>query len=159
MPGPENSVRFVAPKNKEETMKTLLTAAIVLFLAGTAGAADYHIYTDGTGRTVLSNLAPPASARIVAKHDLTDATAADIAATEKANRETEEFNLVRDLVNSKVRLELAWSELVDSRRRLVDENISAFAPFPFVREWNQVAVSVGEPRLRRGFTNVQPMSK
>ena len=112
-------------------MKTILTAAIALFLAGTAGAADYLVYKDGSGRIVLSNIAPPASAQIVARHDLTDATAEEIAATEKSNQETEELNLVRDLVYSKVRLELARSELDDSWRRLVDENISAFSPSQF----------------------------
>jgi hypothetical protein len=150
---------LVAPKNKEETMKIFLTAAIVLCLAGTAAAADYFVYKDSSGKTVMSNFAPSASAQVVAKHALADATAEEIAATEKANRETEEFNLVRDLVNSKVRLELATSELVDSRRRLVDENISTFPPPPFIREWNQVAVSVGEPRLRRGFAPIRPMPR
>lgn len=140
-------------------MKTILTAAIALFLAGTAGAADYLVYKDGSGRIVLSNIAPPPSAQVIAKHDLKDATAEEIAATERANRETEEFNLVTDLVYSKVRLELARSELDDSWRHLVDENISAFSPSPFVREWNQVAVSVGEPRLRRGFAPVRPMRR
>jgi hypothetical protein len=152
-------VRFVAPKNKEETMKTILTAAIALFLAGTAGAADYLVYKDGSGRMVLSNVTPPPSAQVVAKHDLKDATAEEIAATERANRETEELNLVRDFINSKLRLELAQSELDDSWRRLVDEKIGAFSPSPFVREWNQVAVSVGEPRLRRGFAPVRPMPR
>jgi hypothetical protein len=145
MTGPENSVRLVAPKNKEETMKTFLTAAIVLFLAGTAGAADYHIYKDSSGKTVLSNFAPPASARIVAKHDLADATQAEIAATESANRETERINALRDLV--------------ESYDRLADAIITANTPRPIALEWNQVAVSVGQPRLRRGFTHVQPMSK
>lgn len=140
-------------------MKTILTAAIALFLAGTAGAADYLVYKDGSGRIVLSNIAPPPSAQVIAKHDLKDATAEEIAATEKSNQETEELNLVRDLVYSKVRLELARSELDDSWRHLVDENISAFSPSPFVREWNQVAVSVGEPRLRRGFAPVRPMRR
>jgi hypothetical protein len=140
-------------------MKTFLTAAIVLCLAGTAAAADYFVYKDSSGKIVMSNFAPPASAQVVAKHDLKDTTAEDIAAAEKSNRETEEFNLVRDLVNSKVRLELAHTELIDSQRRLVNENVSFFAPTPFVRDWNQVAVSIGEPRLRRGFAHVQPMSK
>ena len=139
-------------------MKTILTAAIALFLAGTAGAADYLVYKDGSGRMVLSNVTPPPSAQVVAKHDLKDATAEEIAATEKANRETEELNLVRDLVYGKLRLELAQSELEDSWRRLVDEKI-AFSPSPFVREWNQVAVSVGEPRLRRGLAPVRPMPR
>lgn len=140
-------------------MKTILTAAITLFLAGTAGAADYLVIKDGSGRIVLSNIAPPGSAQVLAKHDLKDATAEEIAATEKANRETEEVNLVRDLVYSQVRLELARSELDDSWRRLVDEKISAFSPSPFVREWNQVAVSVGVPGLRRGFAPVRPMPR
>ena len=140
-------------------MKTILTATIALFLAGTAGAADYLVYKDGSGRVVLSNATPPPSAQVVAKHDLKDATAEEIAATERANRETEELNLVRDLINSKLRLELAQSELDDSWRRLVDEKIGALSPSPFVREWNQVAVSVGEPRLRRGFAPVRPMPR
>jgi len=140
-------------------MKSILTAAIALFLVGTAGAADYRVYKDGSGRIVLSNIAPPASAEVVARYDLADATAEEIAATEKANRETEEFNLVWDLVYSKVRLELARSELDDSWRRLVDEKISAFSPSPFVREWNQVAVSIGVPGLRRGFAPVRPMPR
>ena len=40
---------------------------------------------------MLSNIAPPGSAQVLAKHDLKDATAEEIAATEKANRETEEL--------------------------------------------------------------------
>ena len=143
-------------------MKTLLTAAIVLFLAGSADSADYHIYKDSAGKIVLSNLAPPPSGQIVAKHDLKDATAEEIAATEKANRESEEFNLASNLFDSKVRLIVARSELVDSWRRLVDENINTTpSPLvsPFVREWNQVAVSVGQPTLRRGFAPVRPMPR
>lgn len=139
-------------------MKTILTAAIALFLAGTAGAADYLVYKDSSGGIVLSNFAPPDSAQIVARRAFTDVTAEEIAATEKANRETEEFNLVRDLVYGRLRLELARIELDDSWRRLVDEQI-AFSPSPFVREWNQVAVSVGVPGLRRGFAPVRPMPR
>ena len=45
-------------------MKTILTAAIALFLAGTAGAADYLVYKDSSGGIVLSNIAPPDSAQI-----------------------------------------------------------------------------------------------
>ena len=140
-------------------MKSILTAAIALFLVGTAGAADYRVYKDGSGRIVLSNIPPPASAEVVARYDLADATEAEIAATEKANRETEEFNLVWDLVYSKLRLELARSEFDDSWRRLVDEKIGVFSPSPFVREWNQVAVSIGVPGLRRGFAPVRPMPR
>jgi hypothetical protein len=139
-------------------MKSILTAAIALFLAGTAGAADYLVYKDSSGGIVLSNIAPPDSAQIVARRAFTDATAEEIAATERANRETEEFNLVRDLVYGRLRLELARSQLEDSWRRLVDEQI-AFSPSPFVREWNQVAVSVGVPGLRRGFAPVRPMTR
>ena len=139
-------------------MKSILTAAIALFLAGTAGAADYLVYKDSSGGIVLSNFAPPDSAQIVARRAFTDVTAEEIAATEKANRETAEFNLVRDLVYGRLRLELASSELDDSWRRLVDERI-AFSPSPFVREWNQVAVSVGVPGLRRGFAHVRPMPR
>ena len=111
-------------------MKTILTAAIALFLAGTAGAADYLVYKDSSGGIVLSNFAPPDSAQIVARRAFTDVTA-----------------------------ELARSELDDSWRRLVDEKISAFSPSPFVREWNQVAVSVGVPGMRRGFAHVRPMPR
>ena len=126
-------------------MKTILTAAIALFLAGTAGAADYLVYRDGSGKTVLSNVAPPASAQIVARHDLTDATEAEIAATEKSNLEIAKINALRDLANS--------------YDQLAEAIILASAPRPILLEWNQVAVSVGQPRLRRGFTHVQPMSK
>ena len=140
-------------------MKSILTAAIALFLAGTAGAADYLVYKDSSGGIVLSNFAPPDSAQIVARRAFTDVTAEEIAATEKANRETAEVNLVRDLVYGRLRLELASIELDDSWRRLVDEKISAFSPSTFVREWNQVAVSVGVPGLRRGFAPVRPMPR
>jgi hypothetical protein len=126
-------------------MKTILTAAIALFLAGTAGAADYLVYRDGSGKTVLSNVAPPASAQIVARHDLTDATEAEIAATEKSNLEIAKINALRDL-------EASYD-------RLAEAIIMASAPRPVLLEWNQVAVSVGEPRLRRGFAPVRPMPR
>ncbi|MDH3442555.1 MAG: hypothetical protein OEN50_01405 [Deltaproteobacteria bacterium] len=117
-------------------MKTFLTAAIVLFLVGTAGAADYFMYRDGGGKTVLSNIAPAATARIMARHDLTDATAAEIAATETANRETARLNALRDISNS--------------YDRLAEAIILAHMPRPIFVEHNQVAVSVGQPRLRSG---------
>jgi len=126
-------------------MKTILTAAIALFLAGTAGAADYLVYKDGSGRIVLSNVAPPASARLVARHDLPDATEADIAATEKSNLEIAKLNALRDLATS--------------YDRLAEAIIVASVPRPVSLEINQVAVGVGQSRLRRGFTYVQPMSK
>jgi Domain of unknown function (DUF4124) len=140
-------------------MQTFLTAAIVLFLAGTAAAADYYVYRNGGGRMVLSNIAPPGSAEVVAKHALTEATAEEITATAKANQETQNLNLASDLVNSRVRLELAYSELIDSWRRRVDENVIGVPPVPFVQEWNQVAVSVGDNRLRRGFAPARPMPR
>ncbi len=123
-------------------MKTLLTAAMVLFLAGTAGAADYYMYRDGAGRTVLSNTVPPASARIMARQDLPDATAAEIAATETANRETARHNALRDLA--------------ESYERLTEAVILAYMPRPVFVEHNQVAVSVGQPRLRRGHKHFGP---
>jgi hypothetical protein len=125
-------------------MKTILTAAIALFLAGTAGAADYHIYTDGSGKTVLSNVAPPASARIVARHNLTDATEAEIAATEKSNLEIAKLN--------------ALSDLAASYDRLAEAIIVASVPRPVSLEINQVAVGIGQSRLRRGPAHVRPMS-
>jgi hypothetical protein len=125
-------VRFVAPKNKEETMKTILTAAIVLFLAGTAGAADYVVYKGGGGRLVLSNLPTPASGQIVARHNLADATAEEISATEKSNVEIAKVNAARDLA--------------ENYERLAEAILKACAPRPILLEWNQVAVSVGERR-------------
>jgi hypothetical protein len=138
-------VRFVAPKNKEETMKSILMAAVVLFLAATAGAADYVAYKGSGGTIVLSNLPPPASGQVVARHSLPDATEAEIAATEKSNLEIAKINALRDLT--------------ESYDRFTEAIIAAYAPQPILLEWNQVAVSVGQPRLRRGFTHVQPMSK
>jgi hypothetical protein len=126
-------------------MKTILTTAIALFLAGTAGAADYLVYKDGSGRIVLSNGTPPPSAQIVARHNLTDATEAEIAATEKSNLEIAKINALRDL-------EASYD-------RLAEAVIVAGAPRPALLEWNQVAVSVGEPRLRRGFVPVRPMPR
>lgn len=140
-------------------MKTLLVPTFALFLGGTAAAADYYIYKDSAGRTVLSNLAPRASsARQIVKQELKDATAAEIAVTEKANQETERINLVRDVVNSYVRHELALTELVNSSTRAVEANGTVTAGWPFVNEWNQVAVSVGQTRrspvLGRGHRDV-----
>jgi DNA-binding IclR family transcriptional regulator len=111
-------------------MKSILTAAIALFLAGTAGAADYVLYKDGSGRIVLSNIAPPESAQIVARRDLTDATAEEIAATEKYNQEIARLNLLRDLAYS--------------YERYVQANLNAYAPRPICLELNQVAVGVGQ---------------
>jgi len=125
-------------------MKTILTAAIALFLAGTAGAADYVVYKDGSGGIVLSNATPPPSAQVVAKHDLKDATAEEIAATEKYNQEIARLNLLRDLAYS--------------YDRYLEASLKAYAPRPVVLEWNQVAVSVGQPRLGRGHARVGSMS-
>ena len=116
-------------------MKTILTAAIALFLAGTAGAADYHIYRDGDGKTVLSNIAPPESVQMVSRFELTDATDAEIAATEKSNLEIAKINVLRDMANS--------------YDRLVEANFKTYAPRPVSLEWNQVAVSTGQVALRR----------
>jgi hypothetical protein len=116
-------------------MKTFVTAAIVLFLAGTAAAADYLVYKDSSGRIVLSNFAPPGSAEIVARHQLTDATDAEIAATEKANQEIAKLNVLRDMANS--------------YERLVEANMTAYTPRPILVEWNQVAVSTGLIRRHR----------
>ena len=113
-------------------MKTIFTAAIVLFLAGTAEAADYVAYKGSNGRIVLSNLPPPASGQIVARHSLADATEAEIAATEKSNLEIAKINLLRDL-----------AERYD---QLAEAILKACAPRPILLEWNQVAVSVGERR-------------
>lgn len=124
-------------------MKTILTAAIVLFLAGTAAATEYYIYKNGGGRTVLSNLSAPASAQIVARHELTDTTDEEIAATEKSNQEIARLNVLRDLANN--------------YERLVDASINSYAPRPTVVEWNQTAVSVGVPTLRRGVAPVRPI--
>jgi hypothetical protein len=116
-------------------MKTLLTAAVVLFFAGAASAADYVLYKDASGRIVLSNLPPPPSTEIVARQNLADATAEEIAATEKANLEIAKIDVLRDLANS--------------YERCVEANQRAYVPRPVAFEWNQVAVSTGFLRRRR----------
>ena len=54
-------------------MKSLTYALGILILAaGTASAAEYHIYRDYTGKIVITNLQPPSTARIVVTYELVD---------------------------------------------------------------------------------------
>ncbi len=69
-------------------------------LASTASAADYFIYKDSAGRTVLSNQKPSAGATAIRRFELPDATDAEIAATRRENAATARLNALRDLADS-----------------------------------------------------------
>lgn len=79
-------------------------ALVVCVFSTTARAADYYVYKDAAGRTVLSNQTPPPGATIVKRYDWADASHAEIAATERANREISRINATRELVESNKRL-------------------------------------------------------
>jgi hypothetical protein len=92
-----------------------LFSMIVLAAAvtpATATGAEYHIYKDTGGNIVLSNLAvagrsaehAPGSLALVKTYQWLDATAEDIAVTEKENRETARTSALRDLAFQTERL-------------------------------------------------------
>jgi hypothetical protein len=92
-----------------------LLSAIVLGIAlapAAAGGAEYYIYKDAGGAVVLSNLPAvkrpadraPQSLAMVGSYDFADASAEDIAATEKENREAERMSAMRDLAYQTERL-------------------------------------------------------
>lgn len=90
---------------------SMIVLAAALAPAAAAGA-EYHIYKDASGNMVLSNLPAvarpaersPESLAIVKTYDLPEATAEEIAATEKENRETARINALRDLANQAQRI-------------------------------------------------------
>ena len=54
-------------------MKTLSYAlGFLILMSATAGAVEYHIYRDYSGKLVITNLQPPSSARIVLTYELAD---------------------------------------------------------------------------------------
>ncbi|MGH7795656.1 MAG: hypothetical protein ACREQ2_12295 [Candidatus Binatia bacterium] len=92
-----------------------LSSMIVLAAAlapAAATAAEYHIYKDAGGSIVLSNLPAagqpadhaPGSLALVKTYQWADATAEDIAATEKKNREAARTSALRDLAFQTERL-------------------------------------------------------
>jgi len=90
-----------------------LFSMIVLAAAvtpATATGAEYHIYKDTGGNIVLSNLAVAgrsaehAPGSLVKTYQWLDATAEDIAVTEKENRETARTSALRDLAFQTERL-------------------------------------------------------
>jgi len=90
---------------------SMIVLAAALAPAAATGA-EYHIYKDASGSMVLSNLSAvarpadrsPESLAIVRTYDLPEATAEEIAATEKENIETARINALRDLVNQAERI-------------------------------------------------------
>ena len=92
-----------------------LSSMIVLatVLAPSVGAAsEYHIYKDTGGSIVLSNLPvaqrpadrAPGALALVNSYNWVDATAEEIAATEKENREAERTSALRELAAQTERL-------------------------------------------------------
>jgi hypothetical protein len=90
---------------------SMIVLAVALAPAAATGA-EYHIYKDASGSIVLSNLPTvarpadrsPESLAIVKTYDLPEATAEEIAATEKENRETARISALRDLINQAERI-------------------------------------------------------
>ena len=126
-----------------------LTSVIVLaaaFAPIPAAGAEYHIYKDTAGSTVLSNL--PAAQRpgeraresleLVKTYDFPEATAEEIAATEKENNETARLNALRDLA-------FQTERLADEMQRLNDIALASLRPST---EINQVIVNQGFGRSR-----------
>ena len=68
-------------------MKTQVVVLLVAIVCGDALGAEYFIYRDSTGKIVVSNDKPPEGSTIVKRYDWRDATDAEIASTEKSNRE------------------------------------------------------------------------
>lgn len=94
-------------------MKLSLMIALAAALApAEATGATYYIYKDAGGSLVLSNLPAaerpagraPESLAIVKTYEWADATAEEIAATEKENREAARINALRDLASESKRL-------------------------------------------------------
>ena len=94
-------------------MKLSLMIALAAALApAQATGAEYYIYKDAAGSLVLSNLPAaewpagraPESLAIVKTYEWADATAEEIAATEKANREAARIGALRDLASETKRL-------------------------------------------------------
>jgi Domain of unknown function (DUF4124) len=113
-------------------MKKLQPGAIAiasfLCLGAAADAAEYFIYKGADGRLVLTNAKPPTTAKAVVTYELTEATADEIAATEKANQETARLNALADLAEKTAQL----ADAVDAQRLRTQ---------PIFIEWNQAAVS------------------
>lgn len=88
-------------------MKLLLAIVLAAALAPAAAmGGEYYIYKDpGGGSMVLSNLPAadrpadraPGSLAVARSYNWTDATAEEIAATEKENRESAHMSALRDL--------------------------------------------------------------
>ena len=86
------------------TTTTGLALAVVLVCSGIAPAADYYMYKDATGTTILSNLSPtarpldvpPEMLETVKKYDLPEATDEQIATAAAAERALMHYNAVRD---------------------------------------------------------------
>ena len=133
-------------------LSSLIVLATTL-APGAAAAAEYHIYKNTSGSIVLSNLpagdrpaerAPESLARVTT-FNWPDATAEDIAATEKENRETERLNALRDLA-------FQTERLADEMQRLNDIAVASLRPST---EINQVIVNQG---FGRPFRFRQPIA-
>jgi hypothetical protein len=126
-----------------------LSSAIVLAAALApvpAAGAEYHIYKNGGGAIVLSNL-PAAQVRaegtresltLVKSYNMPETTAEEIAATEKENREAARIGALRDLA-------LQTERLADEVQRLNDATLASLRSST---EINQVIVNQGFGRLR-----------
>jgi hypothetical protein len=90
-------------------MKTQLLLLAALS-APLPAIADYYIYRQVDGRIVIANQTPPANAEIVKRYNWRDATDAEIAATEKANRVIASQNLDRDRIAATNKLASAIAE-------------------------------------------------
>jgi hypothetical protein len=86
------------------TKTTGLALAVVLVCSGIAPAADYYMYKDAAGTTILSNLSPaarpleiaPETLETVKKYDLPEATDEQIAAAAAAERALMHDNAMRE---------------------------------------------------------------
>lgn len=119
---------------------SMILLAITL-APGAAAAAEYHIYKNTSGSIVLSNLPAadrpanraPESLERMTTFNWSDATAEDIAATEKENLETARLNALRDLA-------FQTERLADEMQRLNDIAAASLRPST---EINQVIVNQG----------------
>ena len=125
-------------------MKTLTWmpafAGMTILAAGAAFGADYYIYKDGAGRTVIGNQTSPASAEILKRYDWPDATDAEIAQTAQENRAIAAANLERDRIAATEKLAAAIAE-----RNAIER--------PGLRiEINEASVSTSQIVQRPGFS-------
>jgi hypothetical protein len=114
-------------------------------------SAEYYIYKEAGGNIVLSNLAvaersaehAPGSLTLVKTYWWPDATAEDIAATEKENREAAHTSALRDLA-------FQTERLADEMQRSNDHALAALRQQTLrpSTEINQVIVAQGLRRSR-----------